>query len=129
MQKSIVILLISLTSYSQIKNEEFKSILEEVFILESIEAFFLDMNPIYILDNEEIRKNKIQTLGSPFIILSKVELNKNQIEDYIVFDKVSLEKDVAKIVFRYDHEGVFAEIDLKKQFEKWTVLNSKVFER
>jgi hypothetical protein len=128
MKNLLVIYLISFSCVSQTRKDDFKLIIEKVFILESVETFFLDKNPIYILENNELKKAKIRNLGSSFKILSESEIKKNKIEEYVVFQKIELEKNSAKIIFKCDYEGMVAEVNLKKENSDWIVIDQKVFE-
>lgn len=128
MKKLLVICLISFSGFSQNKNEDFKLVLQKVFTLESVEAFFLDMNPIYIVENQKLKKNTIRNVQNPFKLVPKSEIRKDKIEDYIVFDEIELEKKSAKIKFSYEREGMHAEINLIKENNNWIVANEKVYE-
>ena len=125
---ALILLLITLTSFNSNRKEDEQKIIQKCFDLKGVMNFFHD-EQLVILDNGKVSsKIKLTKFGQQVIFMTESELRKKNIKAFVVFHKLDIEKDSASVYFRYDIQGMGAEIKLEKRKSEWFVIAEKVYE-
>jgi hypothetical protein len=87
--------------------------------------------PVVILENPYCghRTPLLKKFGKPVLILSREEIAKRNIEAYMVFERLEIGSEGAKVEFEYPVEGVAALVELQRTGAVWTVTKQWVVEK
>ncbi|SFW57641.1 hypothetical protein [Cellulophaga fucicola] len=86
--------------------------------------------PVKVLESKLINKRLIlNKFGQTVSILSMSELEKEEIKDYVVFNKIEIGKDIAYFALNYKIEGAGCCGKLVKENGEWSFSNYSVWER
>lgn len=85
--------------------------------------------PVKILESELINKKfNLNKFGQKVIILSMSELESKGINGYVDFNKLIIHSDTVEFELSYKIEGVGSKGKLKKEEEKWEIIEYSVWE-
>ncbi len=85
--------------------------------------------PVKVLETELINKNfNLNKFGQSVRIMSKFQLEKEGIKDFLIFNKLKIKTDTTDFELLYKIEGVGSAGRLVKENEEWIVLDYSVWE-
>ncbi|SFW23589.1 hypothetical protein [Cellulophaga fucicola] len=85
--------------------------------------------PVKVMETEIIEKNfNLNKFGQKVRILSLTELENEGIKDFVIIDKMKINKDTIKFELSYKIEGTGCSGKFLKQNGKWTILDYSVWE-
>ncbi|PKR80605.1 hypothetical protein CW751_09535 [Brumimicrobium salinarum] len=85
--------------------------------------------PVKVLETEMIEKNfNLKKFGQKVRILSKSELENEGIKDFVIIDKIKIEKDTAEFGLSYKIEGAGCSGKFFKQNGEWKIRDYSVWE-
>ena len=85
--------------------------------------------PVKVMETEIIEKNfNLNKFGQKVRILSLTELENEGIKDFVIIDKMKINKDTIKFELSYKIEGAGYSGKFLKQNGKWTILDYSVWE-
>jgi hypothetical protein len=85
--------------------------------------------PVKILETELIKKNyNLNKFGQRVRILSESDLEKEEIQDYVIIDKILIRKDTFFFELHYKIEGASCSGKFLKENGVWQVLDYSVWE-
>ena len=85
--------------------------------------------PVKVLESELIDKNmNLTKFGQKVRILSISELEKEEIKDYVIFDRIEIGKDTIDFELSYRIEGAGCSGKFLKQNEEWKIFDYSVWE-
>jgi hypothetical protein len=85
--------------------------------------------PVKVLESELIKKNITLTkFGRKVRILSISEIEKEGINDYVVFDRIEIKEDTTEFEISYRIEGAVCSGKFIKQDKEWRILDYSVYE-
>ncbi len=85
--------------------------------------------PVKVLETELINKNlNLKKFGQSVKIMSKFQLEKEGIKDFLIFNKLKIKTDTTDFELLYKIEGVGSAGRLVKENEEWIVLDYSVWE-
>ncbi len=85
--------------------------------------------PIKVLETKMIKKNfNLNKLGQKVKILSKLKLENERIKDFVIINKIKIEKDTAEFELSYKIEDASCSGKFFKQNGEWKILFYSVWE-
>ena len=85
--------------------------------------------PVKVLETATIEKGfNLNKFGQKVRILSKSELENEGIKDFVIIDKIKIEKDTAEFGLSYKIEGAGCSGKFFKQNEEWKIMDYSVWE-
>lgn len=85
--------------------------------------------PVKVLESELIHKKlNLKKFRQKVRILSMSELEKEEIKDYVIFDKIKIRKDTTDFELHYKIEGAGCRGKLLKENGEWKVIDYSVWE-
>jgi hypothetical protein len=85
--------------------------------------------PVKVLETATIEKSfNLNKFGQKVRILTKSELENEGIKDFVIIDKIKIEKDTAEFGLSYKIEGAGCSGKFFKQNEEWKIMDYSVWE-
>lgn len=116
-----------------IKNDEAELLVQKILDLPNLQWIYhpelKERLPVKVLKTEQIDKSfNLNKFGQKVKILSSSELEKQKIQDYVVFEKLSIKGDTAVFRLYYKIEGAGAKGKLVRLNSEWKILDYSVWE-
>ncbi len=85
--------------------------------------------PVKVLETATIEKRfNLNKFGQKVRILSKTELESEGIKDFVIIDKIKIEKDTTEFTLSYKIEGAGCNGKFLKQNGEWKIMDYSVWE-
>ncbi|NRD24924.1 hypothetical protein HNV10_16840 [Winogradskyella litoriviva] len=123
----------SITQTELIKSNQTELIVQKILDLPKLQWIYHseleERLPVKVLETEMIKKNfNLNKFGQKVRILSKSELENEGIKDFVIINKIKINKDTTEFGLSYKIEGAGCSGKFLRQNGEWKILDYSVWE-
>ena len=121
------------TSESENKITQTELIVQKILDLPNLQWIYhpelKERLPVKVLETETIQRSfNLIKFGQKVRILSKLELENEGVKDFVIIDKIKIEKETAEFGLSYKIEGAGCSGKFFKQNGEWRIIDYSVWE-